>query len=62
MSIDTRAYNDELMDLVWDQMQDDLHNQDFTAIEELLKRIEPQYLVAYLSEDRQLELNSRFEL
>jgi len=42
--------NQDLIDLVLKQIEEDAGNQDFTAIEELLKYVPEKNLIAYLPE------------
>lgn len=43
----------EVIDLVLAQIEQDVKNQDFTAIEEMLNRLPKDVLVAYLPEEKQ---------
>jgi hypothetical protein len=40
-----------LIDRVLDQLEDDIKDRDFTAIEELLKFVPEENLIAYLPEE-----------
>ena len=40
----------QLIDLVIEQIKQDVANEDYTAIEELLQLVDPQRLEAFLSE------------
>jgi hypothetical protein len=42
-----------LIDRVLDQLEDDIKERDFTAIEELLKFVPEENLIAYLPEENQ---------
>jgi len=42
-----------LYDEVMEQMAEDMRNSDFTAIEELLKFVPRENLIAYLPEEKQ---------
>lgn len=41
---------DQLLAIVFDQLEDDIKNRDFTAIEELLKNVTDQQLKGFISE------------
>jgi hypothetical protein len=43
--------NQQLIDQVLEQMLQDILNADFTAIEELIKNIPDEVLIAYLPEE-----------
>ena len=43
----------DLYDDVMEQMAEDMRNSDFTAIEELLKFVPRENLIAYLPEEKQ---------
>lgn len=42
---------EQLLDRVFDQVQEDMRNGDFTAIEELLSNLPDDVLIAYLPEE-----------
>lgn len=42
---------EQLLDRVFDQVQEDMRNGDFTAIEELLSNLPDDVLQAYLPEE-----------
>jgi hypothetical protein len=42
---------DELLSKVFDQLEDDIKNRDYTAIEEMLSRVPDNILTAYLPEE-----------
>lgn len=42
---------EQLLDQVFDQMQEDMRNGDFAAIEELLSNLSDDVLIAYLPEE-----------
>ena len=44
---------EDLVDAVLDQILEDVHNSDMTAIEELLGNVDKKDLVAFLSEEKQ---------
>lgn len=48
--------NRVLIDLVVEQIGEDVHNLDFTAIEELVQYIPENVLREYLTEEKQFEL------
>jgi hypothetical protein len=41
---------DDLLVKVFDQLEDDIKNRDYTAIEEMLARVPDEVLAAYLPE------------
>lgn len=41
---------DQILELVFEQLKEDVSNSDFTAIESLLSVIPDDYLLAYLPE------------
>ena len=43
----------DLVDAVLEQIVEDVHNSDLTAIEELLGNVDKKDLVAFLSEEKQ---------
>lgn len=49
---------DELLELVFAQMKQDIDNKDYTAIEELLKDVRDTALQAFVSEELLLDVNN----
>ena len=45
--------DEHLIDALIEQIKEDVKNNDFTAIEELLWTCPRQYLIAYLPEEKQ---------
>ena len=49
---------DTLMDLVIEQIKQDVKNEDYTAIEELLKNVSDEQLSGFISEVTFQDINS----
>ena len=54
------TYETDLIDAVIAQIEQDIEDGDFTAIEELLKSVEPHRLAGFLPEETLIDLQGKW--